>query len=281
MSTDDDATAIRELLAAGTNLAAPRIFESMGDVPAGMAAILPPGHSLEVMNLRGYFEVDLPAPARITGTVNVSDVPSWLAYWGKHCEATPEVYADRILGSVTGVLNASGPSDPQWGDHRVVLTLQRSPEWLDWRRLNGQMAGQQQFAEFIEDHLAEITEPDAATMLELAQSFEASLGGRFKSATRLANGERRIILEEQIDARAGKDNQLDIPSHIEIAVRPFKAGSPVSISARFRYRIVQGALQLGYVLDRPDDREEEAFLALTGSIAEQVAPVTVLQGTPA
>jgi len=278
-----DQPAIRELLdtgAAATDLARER-FATAADLPAAISVIVPQGYRHEVVDVRGLLGHVFPTPERITGTVHVSDVPSWLAYWGKHANTSSEVYARRDMGQVVGVLNASGTAAPEWGDHRVVLSLERTPEWLQWRSNDGRLITQQQFAEFIEDHLAEIVEPDAATMLELAQSFEASIGGKFKSATRLASGERRLILEETIDARAGQTAELDIPSRLTLSVRPFKAGEPAEVTARFRYRIEGGSLKLGYVLDRPDDREDEAFLALTGSIAEEVAPVTVLQGTPA
>ena len=56
-------------------------------------------------------------------------------------------------------------------------------------------------------------------------------------------------------------------------------GAAYKVTARLRYRINDGALRLGYVLDRPEDVHAKAFSELVERVAGAIEP-PVFQGTP-
>jgi uncharacterized protein YfdQ (DUF2303 family) len=118
---------------------------------------------------------------------------------------------------------------------------------------------QLEFAEFIEDHLPNFVTPSAADMLELAQTFQATTKVDFASSQRVKSGETQLTYAEQQTATAGKKGNLSIPDTFEIALQPFENGPAYKVQARFRYRIHNGALTLGYRLTRPQDVRREAF----------------------
>jgi hypothetical protein len=140
----------------------------------------------------------LASPRRKRGVTTVRDTASFLAYWHKHSDAASEVYADRSKLAVTGVLNAhlgrdagDEPDDTaRFGDHRIVLQLKYSDSFYAWLNRSGQPFSQVQFAEFIEDHRADIRSPAAAELLELAQTFQATTKASFKSSNILKSGQR-------------------------------------------------------------------------------------------
>ena len=90
----------------------------------------------------------------------------------------------------------------------------------------------------------------------------------------------KIRYEENIEGRAGKSGDMEIPTRITLALAPFEGGEPYKVTARLRYRLNNGTLTLGVVLDQLDDVLRGAF----GDIVEKVEQATnlnVLHGTPA
>lgn len=223
--------------------------------------------------------VDLEAlravPRRRHGTVKVYSADSFVELYNQLVGAEGErarVYADEDQGALVAVLNDDG-IEPGWRDHRIELALRPTPEWTHWTSHQG-LHDQQYFAEAIEDGLKEIRVPSAAEMLELAQNFQASVGVKFKQGGRLADGRRQFTFEEDIQASAGEAGQITIPGEFVLEITPFVGGGPVTMTARFRYRLPQGggSLQIGYVLERPHEAEAEAFVAIRNAVAAVLGP---------
>ena len=199
----------------------------------------------------------LDKPKRKTGNVFVDDLDSFLVYFRKHSTPDSEIYVNVDKARITAVLDAHASGGADWGQHRLILRMQPTDRWADWTGKDRQPFKQIQFAEFIEDHLDEIREPAAATMLEIAQTFEANTKVKFSSGANLTNGDRRLQWEETTDAKAGK---LDVPTQFTIGIAPFDFADPYEINARFRYRISSGDLYITYLLDDPAAVVRDAVL---------------------
>jgi uncharacterized protein YfdQ (DUF2303 family) len=237
------------------------------------------GGRVELVDLTGDQYRD--APTRKVGTTTVRDVPSWLAYYGKHHDPDSEIYADRQGLTVTAVLDAHGPDQPRFGTHRLVLRLRHSDEFTAWQAASGRMMSQTGFAEFLEDHRGAVVEPAAADMVELAQTFQAKTKVDFKSSTILASGQRQLTYVEQVDASAGQRGQLVIPPSFTLALQVFEGAAHAdAVTARLRYRINDGSLQIGFVLDQLAEVVSTAFVGVVGEIEAGVTQ-PVLYGTPA
>ena len=223
-------------------------------------------------------------PRRKTGTTTVRDVPSFRDYWLKHQRAdVSEVYAERETIKVTAVLDAHGAEDDAtgWGQHRLVLALKYSTAYAAWKTRDGRDMSQEEFAEFLEDNRADIFQPSAAEMLEVAQSIQALSKVDFSSGFRLVDGQRRLTYTESIEAKAGQRGELAIPAEIVLHLPIFDGATGADeLVARFRHRLQNGQLRLSYKLDRPDDVVTAAFEGVIGDVAEECG-ATVLRGTPA
>lgn len=229
-----------------------------------------------------------PTPFRKTGHVAVWDAGSFVGYVDRHKTAAgTTLWANVTDGRVIAVLNdhetdrhpKSGGAGH--GDHRATLTLPSTPDWKHWaaRERDGQLLDQATFAEHLEDGATAIREPDAATMLEIAQTFHATNGVAFKSSSRLQSGETQFLYEESVDARAGRAGSLQIPDVITLGLQPFENGPTYEVKARFRYRIANGGLKLGYRLIRPDLVRQQAFDDIVKEIAGRTE-LPVLAGVP-
>jgi uncharacterized protein YfdQ (DUF2303 family) len=253
----------------------------------GEPRVLAPGQVHAIPTATGVQIVDLDtdqyrgAPLRKTGTTNVRDVAAFAQYYAKH--STPdvsEVYANLDANRITAVLDANGADTPGWAEHRLVLTVRRTRNWETWAKLDGEFIGQTAFAEHIEANLGDIAEPAGADLLELCQTFQATTEVAFKSGSLLANGARELQYTETVEASGGRTKQIQIPKGLTLVLAPFEDNEPVAVTARFRYRLKDGHLLLGYVLDQPDDVLRSAFDRIIADTQEKTS-TTIMRGTPA
>lgn len=236
---------------------------------------LPAGARHEVLDLERF----LPTPRRKHGAVTLNDGESFSRYVTKHVEAgATEMYADVTAQTMVALLNDHAGDGAGWGDHRATLTLRRTPQWEVWAGHNGTLLEQLAFAELVEDNLPDIVEPDGATLLELAQSFQAHTKVRFESARHLQGGDRQLVYTEDTTATAGTKGDITIPPTFTLGIAPFEVGEMYRVVARLRYRITDGRLRLGYRLDRPEDVLRSAFRDVVNEVQQRTG-IDVLYGT--
>lgn len=250
-------------------------------VEPGQYAVFHTPNGIETVDLTGEKYRD--APRRKVGQVVVDNVESFAVYYAKHADEGTEVYANLDRGTVTAVLDAHQQDTPRWADHRLVLKMTPTKPWQRWIEKDRHPLPQVAFAEFLEDNLVDI-DPDpvpAATMLQVATTFQTATKGSFSSKTNLSNGTRQLMFEEETSATSGSGKQnIPVPEKFAIRVAPFADTDRYRIEARLRYRIEGSALKLLFVLDRPEDALRDAVK----DVVEQVKTATgatILIGTPA
>lgn len=247
-----------------------------GDYGKPHAFVVPAGCDVVVDD----FSERLPRPERGTPGTRVVRDEKDLIKLAEEIGEHPVVYADPVTQSVVCVLNDDvDEATPGWRDQRVQLGLVETDEWKAWKKANGSMMPQSEFAEFIEDWRRTISNPDDATMLEIAQTLHATSNVRAKSARRLRDGQRKIEWDEDTTTTAGEDGKVEIPEVFEIAVVPWKGRdvTPLRMTARLRIRLNGGNVMLGFKLNDVDARMEEAFNSLLEPIRDKL---DVVSGTP-
>jgi hypothetical protein len=147
----------------------------------------------------------------------------------------------------------------EWGTVYANLALTLSSEAIRWREASGKYMAQQDFAEFCELNLGSFQSPAAATILEIAQTFQAKSTVDFQSAVRLSSGAIKLKREENIHATAGERADITIPEELTIALPLFKYGKAYAVKARLRYRVVDSAVKLSVLLVDPEMAIEHAF----------------------
>lgn len=256
----------------GAQLTEPHIIET-NDMAAFVALVPRENGAVDVVDLQEYAASPRASGERV---VEVFDPESLLGYADRYAhQDDARVVHDPFKHTITLIVD-----DSTWGRHRCTLRLRETSEWVEWLKASGLSMTQAQFAELVEDHLPEFHTPDGATMLEIAQTFHASENSRFVSGTRLSSGETRLVYEQNIDAKAGTSGAVEVPEVVKVLVRPFEGGEPVLIKARFRYRLKQGSIGLGFVLDRPHAVQRQAFDEMSTTVVDELAGWLHTVGTP-
>lgn len=208
-------------------------------------------------------------PWRKRGSVTALAADSFAEYANRHAEPYAEVWADLERQKLVAVLNPHAES-AGWGDHRVEYQVRPTVAWAKWSARDGSLVRQDVLAEHFEDRLTDFVTPDGAHMLELIQSFQATVGVNFESAKRLDNGERQLVYKETVDARAGRTGQFEIPAQFELALKPFEGADAYKVTCRFRYRITEGALAVGYQIVQPDELMSAAFADVVFAVEDSL-----------
>lgn len=237
-----------------------------------------PDGSIHERDLRGD------SPAFRAGVTTVRDVAGFAHYYDKHADDWTEVFADLDTASVTAVLDAHGDAEigPRWQQHRLTLLLRLTQPWQTWLEHDRKFLPQQAFAEFLEDNYADLDPRGtvkAADFLEVAQSFQAATKVEFASGTRLTSGETELTYKETTGATAGRAHKLAIPTEFDLAIAPYEDCDDATIAARFRYRIRDGQLALGYFLNQPERVRQDAVKAIIAKAADATL-ATIMLGRP-
>jgi uncharacterized protein YfdQ (DUF2303 family) len=221
--------------------------------------IVPPNYT--VKDLTDAVEKAQNGPNRKRGTVTLLDIPSLLVYLADQAAQTVAyVYADPDARTITAVFNdLKNPDYSGWRDNRAQFTAVFTPEFQNWLTKDKHVFTQTEFAEFLEDNMADLQGAEATNLLTVASTIQATTGINFASAKRLHDGQTQLIYNETIDAKAGANGDLSIPKTFDIGLRIFKNGGGYTLTARLKYRLHGGAVKFFYELERPERTVEDAF----------------------
>lgn len=236
-------------------------------IPSSVPALLDPSNG-RVTELSNVFAPWRDRPERKTGTATVETLDSFIALVGRHKTASSAIFAitDWQRPSFTAVIDYHG-ADPDNGKHRIHYAFPLSEEWKAWVAKNGQPMSQGEFAEFIEDHIAELSSPDPDEakdfggmfntkvaypneLIELSRGLQVNAETRVKNAVKLQSGESQIVFEEDHKNAAGQP--ITVPGIFILSIAPFFEGESIRVPVRLRYRLRDGVLSWTFMLYRPD-----------------------------
>jgi uncharacterized protein YfdQ (DUF2303 family) len=209
------------------------------------------------------------APRRETGIVRVDTVDSLISYTRRHddeSQTTLWVDSEASPPMVSAVINDHSYNQlglPGWKDHRAVLPLVHTDEWKHWANTDNRWLTQEQFAEHIQAGLADITSPDGAEILEIAQTLQGTQKAEWRNAVRLRDGQVRMEWVETARATAGEKGELEIPAEFKLSISPFLGEQACVVTARFFYRLRDKAMMFRYQLDRPQLLIRESLTKIT------------------
>lgn len=190
------------------------------------------------------------------------------------------LWADESRRQITAVLDDSYGGSPGWAQHTATLQLEHDEDWVKWTRRNAQLMDQETAAEFVEDLLHTVVEPDAADLLEIVSTLQIHRQMVVGQTVRLNSGATQITYSDEDNAGAGRSETgtLTVPNRIVIRVPVFVGAAPVEFTARFRYRQQGRALKVAYIIDRLRLVERDAFAKVVAEVVAAGRPV--LFGTP-
>lgn len=262
----------------------PKIANVCEDVDApGVAPVMivPPG--MQVIDAKKYIDAARPLPERRKGTAHLCDLASFTAHVNRHKDENSVVFADpgndgqgAKLEAVIDYNHAGPEATARWGQLRARYDFEHSEEWDAWTGKDGTDLHQQAFAEFIEDHLADVFDPRKAgdgakaiastlgvefvqpsKVLEVSRGLSIAVNRRVADHRNLANGTAEIQFVEEHTTTKGAP--LAVPGAFLIAIPVFKAGEIYQVPVRLRYRVREGTITWRFELYRTDKVFADAF----------------------
>jgi uncharacterized protein YfdQ (DUF2303 family) len=212
----------------------------------------------------------LPPPNRVKQRVTLLNVPSFVEYVNRFATAATTVFANETTGNYDASLDFHDPGTRGTLEHSAAYACPQSEQWKAWVGDNGEWFEQIEFSEFLEQNLREIIEPPGAVFMQVALELQVHKSAQFASDVRLDNGQTKFRYEETVRGST-KAGDIEIPSEFTLRLPVFVDGKSHELKARFRYRMVEGKLTLGYQLIRHMDVWNIAVKAVTEEVRQGVS----------
>jgi uncharacterized protein YfdQ (DUF2303 family) len=207
-------------------------------------------------------------PRRLKGTATLTELDSFLAHVNRHKSADSVVFADVAGVKLTAVLNyhmaGSGDDKARWSDHRAVYSCPLSDAWKRWNEHSGEEMSQDDFAQFIEDHMDDLAAPTGngddkdlpmpSDVLTMARNLIVNTKGAFQRTVDPVTGNYTMLNKSDNDTGTTK-----IPRAFKLQLQVFDAGSYWGIQARVRFQLNHGVPCFSYLLYKAEETKREAF----------------------
>jgi len=212
-------------------------------------------------------------PRRIERNGHHTDWESFARYiicQGDQDARDVELWAAPDQADIVAILDPPERGRPSRQTHTTTYHASHTADYVDWKNISGQWLSQAMMTEFIEDHLDAFTDPDSATMLEIAESINGVTKATFESSHIQSNGQRMIVWREETEATAGHTSkgQLTIPTRLKLVLTPY--GHRTEYVALFKYRIEKGNLALGIKLLNVAQTELFTFQVIADTITSKI-----------
>jgi uncharacterized protein YfdQ (DUF2303 family) len=271
-----------------------------GSSDSAYVLTIPSGRT--VTSVKKLLDEYLPAPERREGTATLFDVASFVEHVKRFADVDSVVFADPTPASakLTAVIDyhrAGADADPRFGRHRAVYSFPLSDEWRAWtaKDVGGGMA-QKDFAEFVENRIADVMSPEKAgqaaralsetigasfatpaQLMALSRGLAVTIGRRVKNAVNLSTGEVEVSFVEEHADSTGKP--LKVPGAILLSIPVFRGEDHYQVPARLRYRVTGEGLRWSVDLYRTDVIFRDAFMGACATVKEATG-LPLLLGSP-
>lgn len=199
----------------------------------------------------------LDKPVAIAETRSFHDFASFVAYVTRFKKEGAIMVEGQ--GDIRAILDYhAGPEQPDRGSHVASLRLSPTAALVAWRDYNRKPLDQLTFVEFLEERAKEITEPDAASVLEIAQELHVVNGSTVTSCVR-SGANMHVEFTKDETVRGGKGS-VEIPRQLLVSIQPFDDHPHrFDALARLRIRTRGGQVSFTYEFDDLERALREAF----------------------
>lgn len=237
------------------------------------------------------------APARRTGTGKAFTLASFIDLTKRHADEHSVVFASVISDnpSLTAVLDYHKTTgEARFGKHRFTYDFPLSDEWKAWKGGDGKPVSQLEFAQWVEDHIAELASPydtertqfepliqtsfgNPNEIARIARGLQINVESKVSDIRTLQSGEAQIIFEET--HKDGDGRPLKVPGLFMLSIPLFVGGDAIRVPARLRYRKSGQSLSWSYHLYRWQDALRNALVLALEEVAKETAS-PVYEGQP-
>lgn len=303
--------------AAGMTLATATLPEPVPGLPASIPIGITHEDEPKAIDLKPFFEKYRTSPEHAKGTAVVLTLGSLIDLVARQHTRDTVIFADSTWTqpSITAVIDyhqASQPGaitalepetrdlfrqsgTPGHGRSRIHYAFPLAEGWRDWTAMNGVEMDQRKFAEWIEDHIAELSSPTdgevaeyqtkfgttiatPSEMMQLSRGLQVNVSATVKNAQTLQTGEASILFEETHFGHDGKP--LIVQGLFIVQTEVFFMGALARVPVRLRYRVKGGQICWFFQMWRPDIHVTDRIRADLDVLREQLPLLPVIEGAP-
>lgn len=284
----------KDIIDAVERLSAPVVVKDAHPILAGDLMVISKGQ--QIQDLRPFIDARLSNPRRKEGTSTHSTLESFIAHTLRFRDADSAIFATQEQLTTVFDYNCAGAGAPRFGKHRSVYAFPFSKEWRAWEGVFAGKLSQAEFASFLEDHLADVTELGAisegtastlarigldvagsTTLLTLSRGISMRAETRVKQVVNLSTGESQMHFEETHADEGG--GRLKIPGGFVLTIPVFTEGAAYQIPVRIRYRVTNGNVSWSFAPHRVDAVLRDAFNEVCETVAQRTG-LPLFHGTP-
>ena len=226
----------------------------------GQFAVVPDGFKVEC--LQDWQD----KPNRHKADHRFVDVASLAGYLNKFATDDTLLTADFAAGKVCAVIDGDSKDVPSHRDHKARFEAQQSDQIKAWLSISGKGMSQVAFGLFLEDRAIDVIEPDAASVMDMVMTFDATKKVSFKSSQRLHDGQRQFQYVEENETRGA----VTLPDHFMVLAPIYRGMEPQRIKFMVRYRIEDGALRFQVDMHDKDRVMREAFERCVDALQSEI-----------
>lgn len=240
-------------------------------------------------DIQQAIEARLTEPRRRRGVMKVTDVDSFVLAVNRWKVANrTTLWCNPTHVALTALIddNPAGETGAGWRDQSLVINYVApfSTEWARWTQFADKDFGQEEFANFIDANLADVTTvpgvekgtyPSPIELLEMARHLSIHTSGQFERKIDPLTGGGVLVVKDQHDSFSGK-----IWRAFPLMLRVFENGTPYLVEARIQFRIGNGKATFRYTLHRAEEIKADAFAAVRKLVTEKCEGCPMFAGTP-
>lgn len=256
-----------------------------------------------ILGVKQLLDLYLPHPERRTGTSLHTTLNSFIASTDRFKDEGTAIFLNDLDRSKPVMVAVFDYHEHQveggharFGQHRAQYDFPLSDEWTAWTEADGAKMSQTDFAEFLEDRIADVLAPESAgptlkahaatvginlatpaRLLELSKGLAVSVDKRVAQAVNLSTGESQFNFVETHNDKDGAP--LKVPNGFAIGVPVFRNGVRYPVPVRLRYRITGGSVVWTISLSNTDKYFEDAISEAAELVADKTT-LPVFRGRP-
>lgn len=213
----------------------------------------------------------LSAPAATHALVTLLDPVDFAEYVNRYKTPATVIFADPDAMRFRAVLDYHEAAGARWARHQAVYPCPLTKEFEAWKAIDDKFVGQAEFAEFLEEHVPEVVQPDGATLQEAVQYLVAHKSVSYKSAKDLHSGDVQLVYEEETTTGGRQGGDVKLPKRFTLGIRVFRGGEAQKFEALLRFKIDDNKrLWFKFKIHRFDEVREVAFNGVADEIEEKV-----------
>jgi uncharacterized protein YfdQ (DUF2303 family) len=266
---------VKGLLKAGAALA------EINETKEMLYAIVPSDYSLAVHDMARRNRdlddekkvIETGRPLRHTGIQAVADVDSFLLMVKR--ESIPEttiIHASLDSQNFMAIINhASDGQTAGHSDRKISLTLKKTSEFVRWQANNRRRFNQRDLADFLEENIDSITEPDANEIINMISNLKVKRTRDYHSVVDVESGNQSVTFSDTVKGEVVNGTQ-EFLGKFKIAVPPFQGAKRYNVDCRLRFGVAEGEQMVVYFsMLNLDAVLEHAFEVENDLVREAVA----------